>query len=220
MLWPAYLAESGVELRIHAAGSGRALQMLAEGLVDLVISHAPGAEASALARHPEWARRDLAHNRFIVVGPRRDPADVRGAPDAADAFRRIARSASPFVSRGDLSGTHERENVLWDAAGARPSGERLIVSGRGMSLALRHADEVNGYTLSDEATFEQLRGEVDLDEMFAGDPALVNPYSVIYPRGDARAAQFADWLLQGEGRRLIGEFRVGSKAVFQLPPEP
>jgi tungstate transport system substrate-binding protein len=117
----AYRDQTGVAVRVHAAGSGRALQMMAEGLVQLVISHAPEAEARALQQHPDWVRLELAHNQFIIVGPSSDAAGVRGAEDAVDAFRRIAQSSVPFVSRGDLSGTHERENALWRRrACARP----------------------------------------------------------------------------------------------------
>src|SRR5687768_2882430 len=104
-------------VRVHAAGSGRSLEMLADGVVDLVISHAPEAETRYLAEHRDWQYRKLAYNRFVVVGPSNDPANVRNATDALDAFRRIAGAPVTFVSRGDQSGTHEREQMLWKAAG-------------------------------------------------------------------------------------------------------
>jgi tungstate transport system substrate-binding protein len=225
-LVPAYLEATGVTVRVHAAGSGRALQMLEEGLASLVISHAPETERRMLARHPEWIRRPLAYNWFVVVGPPDDPASVRGAPDAVEAFRRIAVSPSPFVSRGDLSGTHERENALWDVAGVRPPAGRLIVSGRGMAQALRHADEARAYTLSDDATFRQLSGGLDLIVVHEGDERLRNVYSVIYPDDAARddacaAAAFARWLVEGEGRRLMNGFTIqGAPALHLLPAEP
>jgi tungstate transport system substrate-binding protein len=217
VLLPAYLGESGVEVRVHAAGSGRALQMLSEGLVQLVISHAPDAEARALSAHPEWISRRLAHNWFVVVGPANDPAAVGSATDAAEAFRRIAASLAPFVSRGDQSGTHEREIALWEAAGSRPPPGRYVSSGRGMSLALRHADELQGYTLSDEATFLQLAPELDLEILFRGDPRFLNVYSVIHPR-DGAAEQFAGWLIEGRGRDLIAGFTVDGQRVFAVEP--
>ena len=217
-LLPAYRDQTGVEVRVHAAGSGRALQMMGESLVQLVISHAPDAEARALAQHPDWVRQVLAANDFVIVGPGADPAGVRHATDAVDAFRRIAESAVPFVSRGDLSGTHERENALWDAAGVRPAEDRLIVSGRGMALALRHADEVQGYTLSDEATYRQFEGELELTIVYAPDERLVNVYSLIYPSDDEGAAELASWLVEGDGRERIAAFTVRGKRVFRLQP--
>ena len=216
-LLPFYREQTGVDVRVHAAGSGRALQMMDEGLVDLVISHAPGAEARALASHPDWLRRELASNQFVLVGPPPDPARVRESADAVDAFRRIARSAAPFVSRGDLSGTHERETQLWEAAGERPPAARLIVSGRGMALALRHADELQGYTLSDEATFRQLEPELELEMVYQGDERLRNVYAVVHPRDDSGAAAFADWLVSGGGRDRIGAFAIRGRRMFTLP---
>jgi tungstate transport system substrate-binding protein len=218
VLLPAYRARTGVEVRVHAAGSGRALQMLSEDLVQLVISHAPEAEARALGEHPEWVRHDLAQNQFIVVGPADDPADVRGATDAVDAFRRLAGAPAPFVSRGDQSGTHERELALWKAAGRHPPPDRLIVSGRGMSLALRHADEVRGYTLSDEATYRQMEGALSLTVLLAGDPGLANRYAVIHSSDAGEAKRFAEWLVSGDGRSLIGNFQIGGRRMFELPP--
>ena len=112
-------------VRVHAAGSGRSLEMLADGIVDLVISHAPETETRYLADHPGWLYRKLAFNRFVIVGPRADPAMIRQAGDALEAFRRIAGAPVTFVSRGDSSGTHERELMLWKAAGVTPLPERL-----------------------------------------------------------------------------------------------
>jgi tungstate transport system substrate-binding protein len=191
--------------------------MMAEGLVQLVISHAPEAEARALRKHPDWVRSDLASNQFVIVGPPSDPAGVRAAGNAVEAFRRIAASSVPFVSRGDQSGTHERENALWDAAGVRPGTERLIVSGRGMALALRHANDVSGYTLSDEATYRQFENALELGLLLQGDPRLLNHYSVIHPVADAPARDLAAWLVSDDGRALISGFTIGGKPMFTVP---
>jgi tungstate transport system substrate-binding protein len=217
-LLPAYREHSGVEVRVHAAGSGRALQMMAEGLVQLVISHAPEAEARALREHPDWVRSELASNQFVIVGPPSDPAGVRTAGNAVEAFRRIAASTVPFVSRGDQSGTHERENALWDAAGVRPATEHLIVSGRGMALALRHAHDVAGYTLSDEATYRQFESTLELGLLHQGDPRLLNHYSVLHPVADTAARHLATWLVSDDGRALISGFTIGGKPMFTVPP--
>lgn len=206
------------QVRVHAAGSGRSLEMLADGVVDLVISHAPETEARYLATHADWRYRKLASNWFIIVGPGDDPARVREAADAVDAFRRIAAAAVPFVSRGDQSGTHEREQSLWRAAGAAPSPQRLIVSGRGMAQALRHADEINCYTLSDDATFRQLQPQLDLVAMTIADRLLLNTYAVIHPNASGDAAIFAEWLLDGDGRNRISAFRIAGQEAFTVWP--
>jgi tungstate transport system substrate-binding protein len=216
-LLPAFSAHAGYAVHVHAAGSGRALEMLADGIVEVVITHAPQTEARYLGAHPDWVRVPLASNMFVVVGPREDPAQVRSAASAADAFRRIAASPVTFVSRGDLSGTHERELALWSAAGAKPPPDRLLTSGRGMAMALRHADEARGYTLSDAATFRQLERSVGLAVLFEGDAALRNDYSVVHARANARAAAFAEWLTRGAGRDLIASYRIDGRPVFIVP---
>src|SRR5687767_5158359 len=207
------------QVRVHAAGSGRSLEMLADGVVDLVVSHAPETEARYLATHADWRYRKLASNWFIMVGPSDDPARVREATDALDAFRRVAAAPVPFVSRGDQSGTHEREQTFWRTAGVTPAPGRLIISGRGMALALRHADEINGYTLSDAATFSQLQPQLDLVAFTIGDARLLNTYAVIHRQDDAQAARLADWLLNGEGRKRIGEFRIAGRTAFTIWPQ-
>jgi tungstate transport system substrate-binding protein len=219
VLLPAFRVSSGLIVRVHAAGSGRALEMLKDGIVDAAISHAPNTERSYLAEQPAWVRQAIAWNAFVIVGPREDPSQVRTAPTAADAFRRIAATPAVFVSRGDQSGTHERELELWHAAGARPPPDRLIISGRGMSQALRHADQLRAYTLSDDATFRQLEHAIELRLLFEGDPVLRNEYAVIHQRGNVAAQAFAEWLTTGRGRELIGAYRAGGRAVFLVPAQ-
>ena len=207
------------DVRVHAAGSGRSLEMLADGVVDLVISHAPETEARYLATHADWRYRKLASNWFIIVGPSDDPARVGDATDALDAFRRIAAAPVPFVSRGDESGTHERELTFWRSSGVTPAPGRLIVSGRSMALALRHADEINGYTLSDDATFRQLQPQLDLVAFTIGDRRLLNTYAVIHPHSDVRAERLAEWLLNGGGRKRIAEFHIEQRTAFAVWPQ-
>ena len=206
------------QVRVHAAGSGRALEMLADGVVDLVVSHAPETEARYLATHADWRYRKLASNWFIIVGPGDDPARIRDAADALDAFRRIAAAQVPFVSRGDQSGTHERAQAFWRWAGVEPGAGRLIVSGRGMAQALRHADEVNGYTLSDDATFRQLQPQLDLVPFTIGDERLLNTYAVIHPHSDARAEMLAEWLVTGNGRVRLAAYRIDGRIAFTVWP--
>ncbi len=219
VLAPAYQSEFGVELRAHATGSGRALQMLASGDAAAAVSHAPNAEAVALRDHPDWIYRKFAFNQFIVVEPPTDPAGIRESANAVDAFRRIAQSRARFVSRGDQSGTHEREERLWSLAGQRPGTDRLIVSGRGMAQALRHADEGEAYTLSDEATFRRFQPQLDLAAHYRGDALLMNTYAVVYGPNDPLAAAFARWLTVGRGRSLIRSFAVDGRQEYSVWPE-
>lgn len=219
-LLPRFMSDSGLKVRVHAAGSGRALEMMADEIVDLVISHAPAAERRYLEQHPAAEYRKLAYNWFVLVGPREDPAAVGDTADAVEAFRRIARSTTtPFVSRGDNSGTHERELEFWTLAGAKPPSDRLIISGRGMALALRHADELGGYTLSDEATFLQLAPSLRLKVLLRGDARLLNTYAVVHAQQNQNARVLAEWLLEGNGRDLIAAYRANGQAVFTVWPE-
>ncbi len=213
-LLPMFEKASGITVRVHAAGSGRALQMLADGIVDAVISHAPEAEQRLLPRHRDWSYRKIAHNWFVLAGPAADPARVSEAADAVSAFQRIADSGEVFVSRGDESGTHERERQLWAAAGRQPPAEKLIVSGRGMAQALRHASEARGYVLTDAPTLWQLAQAVELDILFEHDAKLLNTYAVAH-RPEAGAAAFAAWLVSSAGLKAIGSFRINGRQAFE-----
>jgi tungstate transport system substrate-binding protein len=201
-------------VRVHAAGSGRSLEMLKDGIVDLVLTHAPETEARYLTAHPAWRYRKFASNRFIIVGPPGDPAGIRGAADAVDAFRRIAGAPVTFVSRGDQSGTHERELSLWKAAGVTPRPERWLISGSSMAVALRQAQERQGYTLADEATFWQMERQLDLVSLVAGDDRLLNTYAVIHPPGNRVADAFAAWIVEGDGRRIIERYTTAGRVAF------
>lgn len=219
----AYLAdqfrkESGIVIRVHAAGSGRALEMLSDEEVDLVISHAPAGEAQMLARHPNWRYHKIAANHFLIIGPADDPAHVAAATTVVDAFRRITASRAKFVSRGDNSGTHERENQIWQSAEITPPPDVRLVSGSGMAATLRMADDQRAYTLSDDATFLQLRDRLSSKELFSNDPALVNTYAVVYAPGPGVAKRLADWLIDGNGHSAIDAFGVSGAHPFQSWP--
>ncbi len=121
-----------------------------------MISHAPDSEAHSLAEPRDWKYQKIAYNQFVVLGPPSDPAGVRGAANAVDAFRRIAAHGAAFISRGDQSGTHEREMALWRQSQMDSTKERVLTSGASMATTLRLADQQSAYTLSDEATWWQL----------------------------------------------------------------
>ena len=200
-------------------GSGRALEMLAAGSADVVISHAPSRETAALAAHPSWTYRKILYNDFLIVGPSEDPARVADAGDAVEAMTRIAQSDARFLSRGDESGTHERERELWALAGVEPEPGRLVVAGAGMGQTLRVAGSTGAYTLTDRGTYEALRESVPLRAWFEGDPRLLNTYAVIADPRNESGAVFARWLSEGAGRDVIGgALRAGKVRGFVVWP--
>lgn len=216
---PAYERTHGVRVQTLPVGSGRALRMLELGQADVAISHAPGLEALALAAHDDWTYRKVFYNDFLIVGPGDDPASVAGAADALDALRRIATSGARWVSRGDESGTHEREKTLWRAAGLSVPADRLITSGSGMGATLRVTNEMTAYTLTDRGTFQQLAPQLAIRELHAGDPRLLNTYAVLARASSERGPAFARWLSSGGGREAL-ERLIASGALrgFDLWP--
>ena len=214
-----YHRDRRVIVRAHLVGSGRALVMLGDGSADVVISHAPDAETRALALHPRWVYSKMMFNDFVIVGPGTDPARVKDASTAEDAFRRIARSDTRFISRGDSSGTHERERLLWQLAGAAPSSDRLVIAGQGMGTTLRIADQTMAYTLTDRGTFAQNASSMALRVLFEGGSRLLNTYAVVYEPGSVDGGAFAEWLTSGRGRNVIAGYRVMGASVFTPWPE-
>jgi tungstate transport system substrate-binding protein len=205
------LPEYDEVVRPVLVGSGRAIEMLASGTADVVISHAPEREAAALGEHLGWWYRKILFNDFLIVGPPHDPARVRNAQDAVDAMRRIAAGHTTFLSRGDESGTHERERGLWREAGVQPDGERLVVAGAGMGQTLRIASGTGAYTLTDRGTFAALRQSVDLEILHEGDERLLNTYAVLADPRRTRGELFARWLAEGDGQRVLRELLSGGE---------
>jgi tungstate transport system substrate-binding protein len=208
-LLPAYERAANVQFGVHQVGSGLALKMLANGQADIAISHAPDAETAALREHPRWWYRKIMFNDFLIVGPSADPARVRDAQNATDAFRRIAAAGSEFVSRADQSGTHEREQALWHTVGTVPG--HLLETGQGMAATLRIAAARQAYTLTDRATWIHFEKSLDLKRLFERerDRWLLNTYAVIVDPDRVEGAQalaFGMWLADGAGRNRIASF--------------
>ena len=222
-LLAAYTQAFLVEVRPQLVGSGLALKMLAEGHADVVISHSPAGEEAALRDHPKWDYRKIMFNDFVLVGPEDDKAQVADANNLIDAMRRIAESRERFISRGDQSGTHEREQQLWARARVTPAADRVIVAGAGMGSTLRVASESGAYTLTDRATFDQLAGSLKLKIVFEGGALLLNTYAVVFDPDGPRAteaASFAGWLSDGGGRAQIDRFRGrGTAQPFRPWPQ-
>ncbi len=221
VLLPHFERDSGYKVHVIAVGTGKALRMGRDGDVDAVLVHAPAAERQFVADGHGVERRDVMYNDFVIVGPRADPAGIRDVPDAAVALTRIAARHAPFVSRGDDSGTHQKEFALWQAAGVKPTGKWYREAGQGMEQVLHMAGEFDGYTLADRGTWLALRKKLTLEVLVQGDIRLFNPYGVIavnparYPDTNyAGAMAFITWLTSPRGRTQIADFKINGESLF------
>jgi tungstate transport system substrate-binding protein len=224
-LLPEFQRRSGVYVRVKAVGSGKALELARIGEADVVLTHSPALEeAFVRAGHAE-SRLPVARNAYLIVGPAADPAGVRGAASGADALQRIAEFGSPFISRGDESGTHRKELDLWAAAGIQPGGAWYEQFDGGMGAVLRRADERRAYTLTDGATFAAYRRRLNLEALHQGTADLDNPYSVMAVAGGPRMAdarRFVDFLTGPEGQGLIAGYgaREYGRSLFEPATPP
>jgi tungstate transport system substrate-binding protein len=219
---PTFKARTGIEVRVVAVGTGQGLAMAKRGDADVVFGHDPLAEAAFVAQGFGLRRVPVMANDFLLVGPADDPARVKGL-SVLQALARIADQRATFVSRGDLSGTHQAELRLWREAGvdvaktARFRRECGCTAGAALTLT----QEFKAYALIDRATMATNKQRGGLTVWVQGGAALANPYSVVVarPRGQGSprlvsAQRFADWMVSGEGQAAIASFRVDGRAVF------
>lgn len=213
---PVFEEEFNATVEVVAVGTGQALALGEDGNADVLLLHARAREDSFMEAGHGSRREDVMYNDFVILGPSADPAGIRGMPDVVAALAQIAAKESPFVSRGDDSGTHMKELDVWAAAGIEPSGDWYNSAGQGMGAVLTIADEEQAYTLSDRATYlaRTLEG-IDLKILVEGDPILFNPYGVIAVNPDKGdhikadlANDFIDWLVSVPAQELISEFGV------------
>ena len=216
-LVPMFEAETGVNVKVIAVGTGAALRMAELGNADALLVHAPEAERALVASGDIVNRRLVAYNDFLIVGPPQDPAGLAGERSVVAALRRLRAAAEAgdalFLSRGDDSGTHKRELALWAAAGLTPDGDWYLESGQGMGASLQVADQREAYVLSDRATFLSLSANLALVSVVERDPLLINLYSVMQvnpEKGEINAepaAQWAAFLIRSAVQERIGAFR-------------
>jgi tungstate transport system substrate-binding protein len=214
-LAPLFQEATGYTLKPIAVGSGAALELGKRGEVDVVLAHSPQAEVDFMAGSFGEERRIVMFNDFVIVGPADDPAGIKGEPSAVAAMTKIAATQSPFVSRGDESGTNALELKLWKQAGIEPAGTWYIESGTGMGDTLNIANERRAYTITDRGTYLALRDRLDLPIMVEGDKALLNVYHVITLNpangpgiNSAGGQAFLTFLLDPVTQDFIGKFGV------------
>jgi len=221
VLVPPFEKQQHATVHVISVGTGKALRLGENGDVDLVLVHARAAEDRFVKAGHGVDRRDVMFNDFVVLGPVEDPAQVNGLDDVADALRRIHAQAATFVSRGDESGTHLKEKLLWANAECVPGGKAYLETGQGMSATLTIADEKHAYVLADRATYLSRRKALRIVPLVEGDPDLHNPYGVIAinPRRHKHidhelARLFIEWLVSPECRRLIRSYRKHGQILF------
>lgn len=179
VLLPTFREETGIEVKVIAVGSGQALELGRRGDADVVLTHAPEAEEQFVKDGFAKERIPVFSNDFLLVGPSDGPLDQRPVASLDDALQRIASENLPFVSRGDDSGTHRKEQELWKSIKISPDFANCLNAGSGMAQTLRIAEEKQAYTLTDRGTFLVLRSELSLVIVVEGDSRLVNRYAVM-----------------------------------------
>jgi len=229
---PDFEARYAADVEVIAVGTGQAIQLGENGDADVILVHAREREDAFVADGYGVNRQDVMYNDFVIVGPASDPAGIKGMTDVGAALAEVAASESPFISRGDDSGTHIKEQSLWQASGielveaeslkggdatfVKPDGEWYMSIGQGMGATLTVADEQQAYTMSDRATYlaRTLEG-IDLEILVEGDSRLFNPYGVIavnpdlHPTVNAAGAEaFINWMTAVETQQLISKFGV------------
>ncbi len=222
-LLPIFKAKTGIDVKVIAQGTGQALDTARRGDADVVFVHAKAQEEKFLAEGFGVKRFDVMYNDFVLIGPKADPAGIKGK-DIETALKTIQAKGAPFVSRGDRSGTHTAELALWKQAGvdiAAAKGPWYREIGQGMGAALNTANALNAYVLSDRGTWISFANRGDLDIVVEGDKRLFNQYGVMlvnpekYPSVKKDLGQtFVDWLISPEGQAVIAGYRIGGQQLF------
>ena len=222
-LLPAFKKTTGIDVRVVALGTGQALDMGRRGDADVLFVHDQAAEEKFVADGFGLKRSPVMYNDFVIVGPKADPAGVKGK-DVVEALKKLAASKEAFVSRGDKSGTHAAELRYWKAAGIDPPGGKVPgykECGCGMGPALNMASSTNAYVLTDRGTWLSFKNRGDLVVLVEGDTRLFNQYGVIvvnpakHPHVKVDLAQaFADWVLSADGQATIASYKIGGEQLF------
>jgi len=223
-LIPKFKSKTGVDVRVIAVGTGRALLLGERGDADIVLVHHKISEENFVESGFGIDRRDVMYNDYVIVGPKKDPANIKHLKHASDAFKLISKHNVPFISRGDDSGTHKKELELWKLAGVdaqQYSGDWYREAGAGMGATLNIANGMNAYTMTDRGTWLSFKNRDDLTLLFQNDPPLFNQYGVILVNPEhhdhikyQEAKLFADWLTSNEGQQAIADFTLEGQQLF------
>jgi tungstate transport system substrate-binding protein len=221
---PKFKAKTGIDVKVVAQGTGQALDTGRRGDADVVFVHAKAQEEKFVADGFGVKRFDVMYNDFVVIGPKADPAKIKGSKDVLAALKSIGDTGSPFVSRGDKSGTHSAELALWKKAGLDPAGTKpgwYREIGQGMGAALNTASGMGAYVLSDRGTWISFKNRGDLEIVVEGDKQLFNQYGIILVNPAKHAhvktqegQQFIDWVISREGQDAIRSYTIDGQQLF------
>jgi len=221
---PLFKQKTGIDVKVIAQGTGQALETARRGDADVVFVHAKAQEEKFITDGFGVKRYPVMYNDFVLIGPKDDPAGVKGEKEVTAAFKRIKDKGASFVSRGDKSGTHTAELNLWKAAGidiAKDKGPWYKEIGQGMGAALNTAASMNGYVLADRGTWLSFKNRGDLEILAEGDRRLFNQYGIIlvnpakhsHVKADLGQA-FIDWVVAPEGQQAIADYKINGQQLF------
>lgn len=219
-LLPRFEETYGFEVRVTSVGTGQAIELGRKGDVDVILVHSPNDEMKFIDEGFGLERNCVMYNDFVILGPIQDPAKIKGLP-VLKAMQGLTGNSSIFVSRGDGSGTHKKEMMLWREAGVEEKGSNYIEAAVGMGQTLLLAEEKRAYTLSDRSTFLSMKDKLDLVIMVQGDTLLLNPYSIIainpekHPRINSDGAdKLIKWMMDEKTQKMIEEFTKEGETLF------
>lgn len=217
----AFTAETGIKVAVISVGTGQALKLGANGEVDLALVHAPQLELEYITNGDFIDRQYVMYNDFVLVGPEVDPANVKTATTITQAFQQIADAEQRFVSRGDNSGTHQKELEIWQQADIQPSGRWYVQAGQGMGVVLTIAEEMGGYALTDRGTKIAYQDKMNLNIVSQGDALLSNPYHVMAVNPEKQphvqydsATQYIAFITSEKGKQVIDNFKLNNQQLF------
>ncbi len=223
-LLPQFTEDTGIDVRVVAVGTGQAIRNATNGDGDVLFVHAKPAEEQFVADGYGVTRYDVMYNDFVIVGPANDPAGISAAQDVTGVLQMVANTQTPFVSRGDDSGTHKAELRLWQATGVDPSdasGTWYRETGSGMGATLNIAVGMGAYAMTDRATWIAFGNKGGHEILFEGDPRLFNQYGIIavnperHPAVKADLAQqFVEWVISETGQEAIAAYQVDGQQLF------
>ena len=221
VLNPPFEKQFSVRVDVIAVGTGKALRLGENGDVDVVFVHAPEAEQAFIDNGFGVERKAVMHNDFIIVGPKADPLRLKSAANAHSALNEIHRQQAPFISRGDDSGTHKKEQSLWRRLKLSPSGNWYVVAGQGMGAVLRLADDKQAYTLTDYGTFISYQDNLALSIVYAGDINLHNPYHIMAVNPERNqhvkidlARKYIAYVTGVQGQKIIADYQKKGQQLF------